>query len=162
MIDYNLVTKTLRECVRAHSDWTGEQVAQIGLLITQCDLEAELTQSTPAMDAERELCKQLFEAVTAHPEKGVDAIIQTRADARIEGRDQGVAAMRDAHRSAHERYMQAIADIQTKHDLLAVELLQLRASGPPTSALHHRRWIGCSNPAHARAGDPHCPECVWQ
>lgn len=168
-VNYNEVSKTLRECVRVHNEWSGEQVTHVGHAIDLCDREAELTQtqSTPAMDAEREYCRQLVALVRQHAEdKALELLIQSRVDARIEGRDQGVAAMRDAHRAAHERYAQAIADLQTKHDLLAVEILQLRASEPPpTSAIHaptRRRWIGCPNPAHARAGDPHCPECVWQ
>lgn len=167
-VNYSEVSKTLRECVRVHNEWSGEQVTHVGHAIELCDREAELTQSgsTPAIDAEKEYCRQLVELVRTHSEeKSIELLVQSRMDARIEGRDLGVSAMRDAHRATHERYAQAIADIQTKHDLLAVELLQLRASGPPVSAMHaplRKRWIGCPNPAHARAGDPHCPECVWQ
>lgn len=117
------------------------------------------------LDPERARCKQVLEAIRSFPEEGLRLVEDARAEAKDEGREEGIGAMRYAQEAAHERYMGQLADLQSKHDALRVELQQLQRSEPPQSLLkpiRRPKWIGCVNPAHVHTGDPHCPECLWE
>lgn len=164
LVDYKQVAQTLRKCVETYKEWSGEHITHFGHAIALCDREAEAVGSTPPVDLEHVYCQDLLaRLLQANAEEAMNLLVDARVSARAVGREEGIAAMRDSHKAAHERYAQAIADLQTKHDLLAVELQQLRVSEPPTSIFRvPRRWLGCSNPAHEHAGDESCPDCVWQ
>jgi flagellar biosynthesis/type III secretory pathway protein FliH len=112
---------------------------------------------------EIERCRQVHAACKAYPHTAERLIADARKEAREEGREEGIAAMRDATNATHERYMQQLAALQTRFDAARADLQEAQRSiSPNTSSIFSRRWVGCSSPQHAHAGDPHCPECLWQ